>query len=65
MFLNVSKVKLNDTADLEMRVTELEEEMVDVQNGMTLLNDEVDEVEDENILQAEQLLIVEQDVSGT
>ena len=65
MFLNVSNVKLNDTADLEMRVTELEEEMVDVQNGMTLLNDEVDEVEDENILQAEQLLIVEQDVSGT
>ena len=63
------KVQLNDTADLEARVAQLEEDMGQVQadvgnleGGLALLSDEVDEVEDENTFQNERLFQLEEDI---
>ena len=63
------KVQLNDTADLEARVAQLEEDMGEVQadvgnleDGLALLSDEVDEVEDENTFQNERLFQLEEDI---
>ena len=57
-----NKVQLNETADLEARVAQLEEDMEEVEGGLALLSDEVDEVEDENTFQNERLFQLEEDL---
>ena len=63
------KVQLNDTAEFEARVTQLEEDMGEVQadvgnleDGLALLSDEGDEVEDENTFQNERIFQLEEDL---
>ena len=63
------KAQKNDTADLEARVAQLEEDMGEVQaevgnleGGLALLSDEVDEVEDENTFQNERLFQLDEDL---
>ena len=63
------KVQQNNTADLEARVAQLEEDMGEVQaqvgnleGGLALLSDEVNEVEDENTFQNERLFQLEEDL---
>ena len=65
-------MRLNDTEELEARVTVLEESMMEVvedvvilQNGFVTLTDEVDDVESDNTLQDQRLNIIEVDISDS
>ena len=58
------EIRLNDTAELEARVTVLEEQMVDVEDNIDELTDEIDDVETANILQDERLNSMDDDISN-
>ena len=53
---------MNDTAELEARVTVLEEQMVDVEDDINELTDEIDDVETANILQDGRLNSMDDDI---
>ena len=55
---------MNDTAELEARVTVLEEQMVDVEDDINELTDEIDDVETANILQDGRLNSIDDDISN-
>ncbi len=49
------KLQLNDTSDLEARVTELEDDMAIVQTGITILGDDLEDLENSDALQDQRL----------
>ena len=55
-FFKTLKVQLNDTSELEQRVTELEEDFA-------ILTDEFEELETDNALQNERLVFIEVDIT--
>ena len=58
------EIRLNDTAELEARVTVLEEQMVDVEDNIDELTDEIDDGKTANILQDETLNSMDDDISN-
>ena len=58
-----SQACLNDTDELEAKVTVLEESVADLEGNVAAIADEVDDVESHNILQDQRLNIIETDIS--
>ena len=57
------QVRLNNTEELEARVTVLEESVTDLETNVVELIDEVDDIESSNILQEERLNTLDQEVN--
>ena len=57
------QARLNDTEELEARVTVLEESVADLETNVVELIDEVDDIESSNILQEERLNTLDQEVN--
>ena len=57
-----SQVRLNNTEELEARVPALEESMVEVEEDITALTNDMDNVESVNILQKQTMNILEADL---
>ena len=65
-------MKLNDTSDLEVRVQQLEDDVVGLQDDvedqelyLQLITDDVEDIEDDNALQNERLYNLEQNAMVT
>lgn len=55
--------ELNDTSDLETRVEELEDDVAILQTGITVLGDNIEDVENSNSLQDQRLNNIDNEIN--